>query len=240
MMRKDQRPREAVHDNTAELIVYRDRRRSNHQGIVCPGSLSDIDCSTAANDLRPSVSFSALKNPQRIPANTPPVFLGLRPHIWPHLLRLVANGNVGQAPTVLDLSRASSIILLVALLSGCGEPVFENAGSQNSLLEDREACAMEMEKSADTITYRENPTAHPEYVSQVFTDMNRCIERKGWKQVRSQQEQEQVRDAITSELAQTGQPAPRSDPKATEAFVRAVEDRLGRPSSLVQSATKND
>ena len=53
------------------------------------------------------------------------------------------------------------------------------------------------------LAYRQNPTAHPEYVSQVFTDMNRCIERRGWKQVRSQQEQEQVREAITSELAQT-------------------------------------
>ena len=178
MMRRDQRPREAVHDNTAELTVYRDRRRSNHEGIVCL--------------------------------------------------------------TVLDLTRAISIILVLVLLSGCGEPVFENAGSQNSLLEDREACAMEMEKSPAAIAYRENPTAHPEYVSQVFTDMNRCIERKGWKQVRSQQEQEQVRDAITSELAQTGQPAPRSDPKATEAFVRAVEDRLARPSGSVQSATKKD
>ena len=63
-----------------------------------PGSLSDIDLSTAANDPRPSASFSARKNPQRIPANTPPVFPGLRPRIWPHLLRLVTNGNVGQAP----------------------------------------------------------------------------------------------------------------------------------------------
>jgi len=58
--------------------------------------------------------------------------------------------------------------------------------------------------------------------------MNRCIERKGWKQVRSPQEQEQVRQAITSELAQTGQPALRSDPQATEAFVRGVEERLAR------------
>ena len=155
---------------TVELTVYRDRRRFNHEGIVCP--------------------------------------------------------------TVLDLSRAISIIFVVALLSACGEPMFDNAGSQNSLLEDREACAMEMEKSPAAIAYRQNPTAHPEYVSQVFTDMNRCIERKGWKQVRSQQEQEQVHQAITSELAQTGQPAPRSDPKATEAFVRGVEERLARvPSS---------
>ena len=29
------------------------------------------------------------KNPQRIPANTPPVFPGLRPRIWQHFLRLV-------------------------------------------------------------------------------------------------------------------------------------------------------
>ena len=62
------------------------------------GSLPDIDRSTVANDLWPSASFSARKNPQCIPANTPPVFPGLRPCIWPHLLRLVTNGNVGQAP----------------------------------------------------------------------------------------------------------------------------------------------
>jgi len=37
------------------------------------------------------VSCSAWKNPQRIPVNTPPVFPGLRPCIWPHLLRLVTN-----------------------------------------------------------------------------------------------------------------------------------------------------
>jgi len=135
-------------------------------------------------------------------------------------------------PTVLDLSRAISIILAVALLSSCGEPMFDNAGSQHSLLEDREACAMEIDQSPAALAYRQNPTAHPEYVSQVFTDMNRCIERKGWKQVRSQQEQEQVREAIASELAQTGQPAPRSDAKATDAFVRGVEERLARvPSS---------
>jgi hypothetical protein len=134
--------------------------------------------------------------------------------------------------TVLDLSRAISIMLAVVLLTACGEPMFENAGSQHSLLEDREACAMEMEQSPAAVAYRQNPTAHPEYVSEVFTDMNRCIERKGWKQVRSQQEQEQVREAITSELAQTGQPASRSDSKAADAFVRGVEERLARvPSS---------
>jgi hypothetical protein len=85
---------------------------------------------------------------------------------------------------------------------------------------------MEMEKSPAALAYRQNPTAHPEYVSQVFEDVNRSIERKGWKQVTSQPSSEQMHEAITSELAQTGQPAPLSEPKATEAFVRAVEERL--------------
>jgi hypothetical protein len=123
------------------------------------------------------------------------------------------------------------LVATMALLTGCGEPMFDNAGSQNSLLEDREACAIEMEKSPAAIAYRQNPTAHPEYVSQVFEDTNRCIERKGWKQVRSQQEQEQMREAIASELAQTGQPAPRSDSKTAEAFVQGVEERLARSSN---------
>jgi hypothetical protein len=124
------------------------------------------------------------------------------------------------------LSRTISIILGGALLSACGEPMFENAGSQNSLLEDREACTMEMEKSPAAIAYRQDPTAHPEYMSQVFTDMNRCIEHKGWKQARSREEQERLNEAMTSELAQTGQPAPRSDSQARDAFVRGVEERL--------------
>jgi hypothetical protein len=87
-------------------------------------------------------------------------------------------------PTVFSLSRAISLIPVVVLLSACGEPVFENAGSQNSLLEDREACALEIDQTPAAIAYRQNSTAHPDYVSQVFTDMNQCIERKGWKQVR--------------------------------------------------------
>ena len=93
---------------------------------------------------------------------------------------------------------------------------------------------MEIEQTPSALAYRQNPTAHPEFVSQVFTDMNQCIERKGWKQVRSQEEQEQLREAITSELAQTGQPAPRLDPQAAESFVRGVEDKLVRASSGVQ------
>jgi len=124
------------------------------------------------------------------------------------------------------------LVAAMALLAGCGEPAFENAGSPNSLLEDREACAMEIDQSPAALAYRQNPTAHPDYVSQIFMDMNQCIERKGWKQARPQQEQERVREAITSKLAQTGQPTLRSDPKATEALVRGVEERLARvPSS---------
>ena len=122
----------------------------------------------------------------------------------------------------------------MVLLAGCGEPVFENAGSQNSLLEDREACAKEMEKSPAALAYRQNPTAHPEYVSQVFEDMNQCIERKGWKQVGSQQEQERVREATTSELKQTGPAVSITDPKAKEAFIRTVEDELARSSSAAR------
>ena len=124
-------------------------------------------------------------------------------------------------------------VAAMAVLTGCGEPMFENAGSQNSLLEDREACAME--QTPEALAYRQNPTAHPDYPSQVFTDMNRCIERKGWKQVRTQQEQEQIREAIAAELAQTGQPAPRSDSQAAESFVRGVEERLARVPSSAQS-----
>ena len=76
---------------------------------------------------------------------------------------------------------------MLLLCAGCGEPMFENAGSQHSLLEDREACAMEIDQSPAAIAY---------------------------------------------ELAQSGQPAPRLDPKATESFVRGVEERLASvPSS---------
>ena len=63
-----------------------------------PRSLSDIAHSTAVNNARASALFSTQKNPQRIPANTPPVFLGLRSRICPRLLRL-ANVNAGQAPS---------------------------------------------------------------------------------------------------------------------------------------------
>ena len=116
---------------------------------------------------------------------------------------------------MLDLTRTISVIFILALLSACGEPMFENAGSQHSLSEDRKACAMEIGQSPAGLAYRQNPTAHPDYVSQVFTAVNRCIERKGWKQVRSQQEQ-----------------TPRSDPKDADSFVRELEERLASvPSS---------
>ena len=120
---------------------------------------------------------------------------------------------------MLDLTRTISVIFILALLSACGEPMFEKAGSQHSLLEDRKACAMEIGQSPAALAYRQNPTAHPDYVSQVFTAVNRCIERKGWKQVRSQQEQEQEQ-------------MPRSDPKDAGSFVRELEERLASvPSS---------
>ena len=52
-------------------------------------NLSNIDRSTTAKDVQSPASFSARKNPQRIPANTPPVFPSLAPLIWPHLICLV-------------------------------------------------------------------------------------------------------------------------------------------------------
>jgi hypothetical protein len=76
-----------------------------------------------------------------------------------------------------------AIFVALTYLSGCGEPTFENAGSKHTLTEDREACATEINKSRAARAYRENPDAHPEYPAYVFTEMNRCIVRKGWKQV---------------------------------------------------------
>ncbi|MDN5943016.1 MAG: hypothetical protein L0H94_14125 [Nitrospira sp.] len=98
-------------------------------------------------------------------------------------------------------SQATAMAAALILLNACGEPMFENAGSRNSLLGDREACTMEIDKSPAATVYRQNPTAQPDYVSQVFEDMNRCIEGKGWKQVRSPQEQERLKGAMTSGLS---------------------------------------
>ena len=66
-------------------------------------SLSDVNRSTAANNPRPSASFSVRKNPQCTRVNTPPVFPGLRPCTWPHLLRLVTK-------TMLDRLLATDIV----------------------------------------------------------------------------------------------------------------------------------
>lgn len=38
-------------------------------------------------------------------------------------------------------------LMAAVLLSGCGEPICENASSQNSLIEDQQACAVEVAKS---------------------------------------------------------------------------------------------
>jgi hypothetical protein len=119
-------------------------------------------------------------------------------------------------------------MLAMVMLASCGEPMFENAGSPHSLVEDREACVMEIDQSPAALAYRKSPTEHPDYPGQVFEEMNQCTERKGWKQVRSQQEQERLREATTAELAHGAQPAGLSDAKATEALARAVEERLGR------------
>ncbi len=89
---------------------------------------------------------------------------------------------------------------------------------------------MEIEQSSDAIVYRQNATAHPEYLSRVFADMNRCIERKGWKILSAQPQL--AREPVTSEFPQAGRPTPRSDHNTTGMVVRSVEERLaGMPSA---------
>ena len=126
------------------------------------------------------------------------------------------------------LGPVSKITLLIGIggLTACGEPAFENAGSQNSLLEDREACAAETNNTPAAEAYRQNPDAHPEYPGEVFDELNRCIERRGWKIVQSEQGQEQLRDAIVKEARQQIPPASLSDSKARETLARAVEQRF--------------
>src|SRR5689334_2823894 len=104
---------------------------------------------------------------------------------------------------VMRHKRVPFTLLSLLILAGCGEPMYDNNGSQHSLLEDREACATEIEQSSAALAYRENPSAHPDYPNQIFDEVNRCIERKGWKQVRSAQEEEQIRDAVASEFTRT-------------------------------------
>lgn len=107
------------------------------------------------------------------------------------------------------LARTIRPLCLLALLSACGEPVYENAGSQHSLLEDREACTREVAQSPEAMAYRQNPMAYPDYVSRVFADMNRCIERKGWKLLSAQPQQ--AHELARSEFAQTDRLAPHAD-----------------------------
>src|SRR5262245_30872641 len=110
--------------------------------------------------------------------------------------------RMGEVRCMIEATKKVGFLFAATFLTACGEPAFENAGSQASLLEDREACAAEIDKSSAANAYRQNPDAHPQYPMKVFNEMNRCIERKGWKQVRSQQEQEQLRDAIAEEVIQ--------------------------------------
>jgi hypothetical protein len=102
--------------------------------------------------------------------------------------------------------QATALAAALVLLYACGEPMFENAGSRNSLLEDRKACAVEINNSPAATAYRQNPMAHQDFVRHVFEDMNRCIEGKGWKQVLSPQEQARLKGAMTSELTHVRPP----------------------------------
>ena len=113
-------------------------------------------------------------------------------------------------------SQATVMATALVLLNACGEPVFENVGSWNSLLEDRKACAVEINNSPAATAYRQNSAAHKYYISQVFGDMNRCIESKGWKQARSPQELERVKEAITTEMTRARTSIPITEPEQSE------------------------
>jgi hypothetical protein len=123
--------------------------------------------------------------------------------------------NIGRGAGLRERQAAAMVVALL-LLNACSEPRFEDAGSRNSLLEDRKACAAEIAESPAATAYHQNPAAHPNYVSQVFEDMNRCIEGKGWKQARSPQEQERLKEAITSELTHARIPKSITEPEQPE------------------------
>jgi hypothetical protein len=99
---------------------------------------------------------------------------------------------------------------------------------------------MEIEQSPAALAYRENLSAHPDYPNQVFDELNRCIERKGWKQVRSPQEQEHIRDAVASQAMRTAPALSVKDSQSTQAFVQGTEETLARSSASVPSRAKND
>ena len=80
---------------------------------------------------------------------------------------------------MLRLRSLTGALMAGVLLSGCGEPKFENVGSRNSLVEDQQACAVEVAKSpAAALEYRQNPAAHPDFQGQAFANMIHCIEPK--------------------------------------------------------------
>jgi hypothetical protein len=141
---------------------------------------------------------------------------------------------------MLEATKKIGVLVAATVLTACGEPMFENAGSQHSLMEDRETCAMEIDQSPGAAAYRENPSAHPEYASQVFEAMNRCIERKGWKQVRSPQEQKLLSDSIASEVTRTAPPLSISDPKTAESFARRIKGKLAPTAGEVPTSARKD
>lgn len=141
---------------------------------------------------------------------------------------------------IIRRKRIPFTLLSLLFLAGCGEPMYDNNGSQHSLLEDREACAGEIDQSPAVLAYRENPSAHPDYPNQIYDEVNRCIERKGWKQVRSLQSQEQVSDAVASHAMRTAPALSVKDSQSTQAFVQVIEETLARSSASVPSEAKKD
>jgi hypothetical protein len=56
------------------------------------------------------------------------------------------------------LERLSPQAFALSVFAGCGELISDNAGSQHSLLEDREACAREIDPTPGALAYHQYST----------------------------------------------------------------------------------
>ncbi len=100
--------------------------------------------------------FSARKNPQRIPANTPPVFSRPRSRIRSPLLRFVTNGNVGQSPSMPGPFawvrwRLFAFVAVLSLVPFPGSAADQQIGAGRS-----PAGSAPLDIAADRIDYRQD------------------------------------------------------------------------------------
>ena len=77
----------------------------------------------------------------------------------------------------------TGVLMAAVLLTGCGDPKFEQAGSRNSGAEDRQACAVEVANSRAAKAYWQNPAAHRDFPNEALANMIHCTKRERWKEV---------------------------------------------------------